>query len=183
MPNKSLEPTPRLGVVRSLFRRAKLRGNFARRGSSLTLAKKMKFQRAVLFVVMLASSPLYATAPVSGIYGTGQWQDRIYAVSPSRSDIVAVKWNPEKEECPLSVPRALAIARASLRKMVGSHADLFRCNELKFAQENGYWFYVVRFYSDDLRVAKKGDVGMFPAILPFIVYLNGRPELPFEKKG
>src|SRR5204862_67509 len=27
MPNKSLEPTPRLGVLRSIFRRAKLTGN------------------------------------------------------------------------------------------------------------------------------------------------------------
>jgi hypothetical protein len=54
---------------------------------------------------------------------------------------------------------------------------------LKLSQENGFWFYVVHFYSEDLRVARKGDVGVFPAILPFIVYLNGQSESPFEKKG
>lgn len=143
----------------------------------------MKKHLAIASLTLLFASQANATSPVSATYGTGQWKGDSYGVAvASAKHLKAVRWNPEKEMAPLSVPSAVASARASLKKMVGDVHIHFACDEVKINQENGYWFYVVRFSSDHPSHATKGEVGIFPAILPFIVYLDGSVEPPYKKR-
>ncbi len=132
-------------------------------------------------LALLCLGQASALEPISAIHGSGRWKGEIYAVSPSFSYHLAVQWNPETDVAPLAVPKAIAAARAELKKMVGDAQAHFACVEVKIAMENGYWFYVVMFYSEHPLVATMGKVGIIPASLPFIVHLDGTVEPPFKK--
>jgi hypothetical protein len=123
-----------------------------------------------------------ATTPDPGVFGRGQWKDEAYAVKPASTHISSGRWDPEKGITPLSVPDAVSKARDGLRKMVGNDHVRFECDEIKLSRSGGMWFYVIVFFSRDPKIITKGSVGVFPAILPFIVYLDGVVEFPHKTK-
>jgi hypothetical protein len=122
-----------------------------------------------------------ALEPIQATY-SGQLKDERFGVSPSSVDhLRARSWNPEKEEVPLSARAAVTAARTSLKKMFGASEAYFGCREVALHRDNGDWHYVVMFESDHKSLIKEDKIGIYPAIIPFVVYLDGFVEVPFKK--
>ncbi len=142
--------------------------------------------RVSVLLAIFASEALALSPIIRG--WSGQWKDATYFVSArSGEHLRAVSWDPEKEDAPLSVKRAIAIARVALKKIVADAEAHFACEEVLIVDDsgrNGPWHYVIRFGSDHPSMVKteivgpNGEVGIYPAIFPFVVYLDGTVESP-----
>ena len=139
----------------------------------------MKRHLAIAALALVIAHHARAITPVPTVHGKGGWNRDSYVVMVSSLEhLRAVRWN-EKENVPLPVPKAIAAAHAALKTMVGESHVHFVTHEVKLTKENGDWFYVVSFSSDHPSTAWRSGEDLFPAVLPFIVYLDGavgRPE-------
>ncbi|WP_415909467.1 hypothetical protein [Oleiharenicola sp. Vm1] len=131
-----------------------------------------------IFALTVASHA-FALSPISPTY-PGQMKDVRFGVSPTKA--VAVRWNPEKDEAPLSVRGAIREARIALKKLIPHGVEHFACYDVAIEGAGDSWYYVVRFLSMHASHSKKLDRGIYPAIIPFIVYADGSVEMPFEQK-
>ncbi len=131
--------------------------------------------------LLTASHALAERPPVEG--WMGQMKGQSYFVAPNAGDHLGADWDPEKKPAPLSVARAIAAARVSLKSLVGGAEARFACAEVKLCPvEPGsrLWFYVLVFSSDDQTlITKRGD-SVRRASLPFVVYFDGFVVAPWR---
>jgi hypothetical protein len=132
-------------------------------------------------IAALITSQAFALTPIPPTYA-GQMKDARLGVSPTKS--AELHWNPEKGDSPLSVRAAVQAARAALKKLLPAGEAHFDCYDIAIHGQGDSWYYVIRFQSLHASLIKEVEGGgIYPAILPFIVYTDGSVELPFEIKA
>jgi hypothetical protein len=83
-------------------------------------------------VFLVAASHAFAERPLVEGW-TGQIKGQSYFVAPNAGDRLGAEWDPEKIPAPLSVSRAIAAARVSLKSLVGGAEAKFACAEVRLA--------------------------------------------------
>jgi hypothetical protein len=134
--------------------------------------------------------PCLASLPGPFVAEKGQMSGDRYELWVDYFEHVSAKWNPEKDEWPMSAKEAILAARSALAKMVGPPSALFECQGVRMqrywtpaGEEKATFYFIVIFESmRETAGARKVGSGVAPAILPFLVYPEGYVKSPTKKE-
>ena len=140
-------------------------------------------------VFLLVATVCLATLPEPWVAGKGQFRKDFYEVWVDPMEDRGPRWNPEKDSWPISATRAIGLAREALSKMVGDDQRHYGCREAKLCRfysspsdEKASWYFLIVFESaHESQITRTQQSGYAPAILPFVVFADGRVILPRKK--
>ncbi|MBL9190618.1 MAG: hypothetical protein JNK23_24285 [Opitutaceae bacterium] len=136
------------------------------------------------------ASVCLATMPGPWVAGNGQFRNELYEVWVDPMDNRGPRWNAEKDTWPVSITRAISLARESLAKFVGDDQRHYDCMEAKLCRfyspsnaDKATWYFLIVFESShESQITRTPNSGGYaPAILPFVVFGDERVTLPQKK--
>lgn len=132
--------------------------------------------KKLILLSLLCCAAIASDAPPR-VAATGRWKHEIYELW--LPGIERGSWDPEKTEPPLSVSKAVGLARKALEEMMGEEAPTMFCSEISLLPGSGR--YLVTFLTTPTTEVIEGKSRFKPAMMPFSVSADGTVMMPKKK--